>query len=81
MPAALSDDSVKILDPTNSDGTTKTSIANPLSFYPFPEIPAGFKTVTYQDDDDVCTHNSLSLLEYLLCTSGIAIDSYLTPLL
>jgi len=59
IPDALSNDNIDILDPTSSDGTTLTSIANPLAFYPFPNIPAGFKPVTSQDDNDVCTHDSL----------------------
>jgi hypothetical protein len=66
IPDALSNDSIQILDPTKSDGTTQISIANPLSFYPFPDIPSGFTTVTYQDDSGVSTRNSLSLLDCLL---------------
>ena len=75
IPNVFSNDSINILDPTNSDGTTQTSIANPLSFYPFPTIPPGFTTVTYQDDNDVRTHNSFSPLEYFLCTPRVTIIS------
>jgi len=82
IPDALSNDSIEILDPTDSDGTAQTSIANPLSFYLFPSIPPSFKAVTYQDDNDVRTHNSLSLLEYFLCTPCVTIDhNHLTPML
>ncbi|KAF5381295.1 hypothetical protein D9615_008337 [Tricholomella constricta] len=39
---------VQILDPTGTG--SKTPIANPLSYYPFAEIPDGFNSVTHQDD-------------------------------